>query len=146
MRRKIVPALNRDKLAKTDAAVVRSSMMRRRKTDVWARMGRYESEDLSKLEEKYHEASRIYFFFFSSRRRHTRLQGDWSSDVCSSDLCREPQGALRLLHRGTLRGRHRPAGLGSEVDARRACAVEGSLRLPARRRSISDRRDRKSVV
>src|SRR5256885_6993466 len=29
--------------------------------------------------------SRI-FFFFSSRRRHTRLQGDWSSDVCSSDL------------------------------------------------------------
>src|SRR5256885_5433191 len=23
--------------------------------------------------------------FFSSRRRHTRLQGDWSSDVCSSD-------------------------------------------------------------
>src|ERR1022692_4544341 len=28
----------------------------------------------------------FYFFFFSSRRRHTRLQGDWSSDVCSSDL------------------------------------------------------------
>src|SRR3989454_1525544 len=28
----------------------------------------------------------IFFFFFSSRRRHTRLQGDWSSDVCSSDL------------------------------------------------------------
>src|ERR1039457_1334499 len=27
--------------------------------------------------------------FFSSRRRHTRLQGDWSSDVCSSDLYRE---------------------------------------------------------
>src|SRR5688500_19980045 len=28
----------------------------------------------------------VYYFFFSSRRRHTRLQGDWSSDVCSSDL------------------------------------------------------------
>src|ERR1022692_3480265 len=28
----------------------------------------------------------VQFFFFSSRRRHTRLQGDWSSDVCSSDL------------------------------------------------------------
>src|SRR5438477_7507102 len=27
-----------------------------------------------------------YFFFFSSRRRHTRLTCDWSSDVCSSDL------------------------------------------------------------
>src|SRR5256885_12990880 len=28
--------------------------------------------------------------FFSSRRRHTRLQGDWSSDVCSSDLYTKP--------------------------------------------------------
>src|SRR5574342_749564 len=28
------------------------------------------------------------FFFFSSRRRHTRSGGDWSSDVCSSDLVR----------------------------------------------------------
>src|SRR6266487_226969 len=27
-------------------------------------------------------------FFFSSRRRHTRWTGDWSSDVCSSDLPR----------------------------------------------------------
>src|SRR5215213_10501784 len=27
-------------------------------------------------------------FFFSSRRRHTRLVSDWSSDVCSSDLSR----------------------------------------------------------
>src|SRR5205085_4647014 len=25
-------------------------------------------------------------FFFSSRRRHTRFDCDWSSDVCSSDL------------------------------------------------------------
>src|SRR5205807_5371299 len=25
-----------------------------------------------------------------SRRRHTRLQGDWSSDVCSSDLYHLP--------------------------------------------------------
>src|SRR5688500_12642488 len=27
-----------------------------------------------------------FCFFFSSSRRHTSLQGDWSSDVCSSDL------------------------------------------------------------
>src|SRR5256885_15567593 len=33
------------------------------------------------------------FFFFSSRRRHTRLQGDWSSDVCSSDLFFEVKNA-----------------------------------------------------
>src|SRR5256885_4935338 len=40
-------------------------------------------------------------FFFSSRRRHTRLQGDWSSDVCSSDL----------------RTRHRDAHLPSRAAA-----------------------------
>src|SRR5215213_7306963 len=28
----------------------------------------------------------LLVFFFSSRRRHTRLVSDWSSDVCSSDL------------------------------------------------------------
>src|SRR5690348_17373049 len=28
----------------------------------------------------------LTFFFFSSRIRHTRWTGDWSSDVCSSDL------------------------------------------------------------
>src|SRR2546430_4093943 len=28
----------------------------------------------------------LFFFFFSSRRRHTRFDCDWSSDVCSSDL------------------------------------------------------------
>src|SRR5437879_13787048 len=34
-------------------------------------------------------------FFFSSRRRHTRYIGDWSSDVCSSDLmCDACEGAL----------------------------------------------------
>src|SRR5688500_19559883 len=34
-------------------------------------------------------------FFFSGRRRHTRLQGDWSSDVCSSDLPRHAGGVGR---------------------------------------------------
>src|SRR5437762_9271063 len=32
------------------------------------------------------------FFFFSSRRRHTRYIGDWSSDVCSSDLSLDDEG------------------------------------------------------
>src|SRR2546429_1991532 len=32
----------------------------------------------------------LCFFFFSSRRRHTRCSRDWSSDVCSSDLCKHP--------------------------------------------------------
>src|SRR5256885_5896000 len=41
----------------------------------------------------------VIFFFFSSRRRHTRLQGDWSSDVCSSDLVEwsaEPSRSSKL--------------------------------------------------
>src|SRR3989454_2129575 len=38
-----------------------------------------------------------FFFFFSSRRRHTRLQGDWSSDVCSSDLSNMQRQSVPLL-------------------------------------------------
>src|SRR5438046_6882057 len=34
-----------------------------------------------------------FVFFFSSRRRHTRLVSDWSSDVCSSDLTPSPHWA-----------------------------------------------------
>src|SRR5256885_11982062 len=41
--------------------------------------------------------AQIDIFFFSSRRRHTRLQGDWSSDVCSSDLTREDPKDVVLL-------------------------------------------------
>src|SRR5438876_7875173 len=35
--------------------------------------------------------------FFSSRRRHTRWTGDWSSDVCSSDLRRRHGAAICAL-------------------------------------------------
>src|SRR5205085_7846501 len=39
----------------------------------------------------------IFFFFFSSRRRHTRFDCGWSSDVCSSDLSSpSPRSACRL--------------------------------------------------
>src|SRR5437762_13486880 len=38
----------------------------------------------------------VFSFFFSSRRRHTRYIGDWSSDVCSSDL-RPQTGFVRQL-------------------------------------------------
>src|SRR6266567_3409987 len=37
-------------------------------------------------------------FFFSSRRRHTRFDCDWSSDVCSSDLL---SGAARPVADGS---------------------------------------------
>src|SRR5437867_5391738 len=42
----------------------------------------------------------MVLFFFSSRRRHTRSYGDWSSDVCSSDLCiDEPEVRLAVHDR-----------------------------------------------
>src|ERR1022692_526424 len=44
-------------------------------------------------------------FFFSSRRRHTRLQGDWSSDVCSSDLGLPIMDTFLAIGRRAFRGR-----------------------------------------
>src|SRR3989454_1595728 len=41
----------------------------------------------------------LCFFFFSSRRRHTRLQGDWSSDVCSSDLAQQQATLVSMVER-----------------------------------------------
>src|SRR5256885_3836709 len=71
------------------------------------------------------------FFFFSSRRRHTRLQGDWSSDVCSSDLyflaiaslllCSLPAHASLVLY-GT-----RVIFSGDETEATLKISNEGKL-------------------
>src|SRR2546430_12493565 len=49
----------------------------------------------------------IMVFFFSSRRRHTRFDCDWSSDVCSSDLRAEGSRGAR---RGPGDDRHRTGG------------------------------------
>src|SRR5262249_60055405 len=70
----------------------------------------------------------------SSRRRHTRLVSDWSSDVCSSDLCRpgparapatKPPGSRERetrrkrseWHVPPLASRDRPPAPGTEVEA-----------------------------
>src|SRR6266446_3325023 len=55
-----------------------------------------------------------FFFFFSSRRRHTRLQGDWSSDVCSSDL----EHAFARGGRRLPRQRAAPGGPGRDPRVR----------------------------
>src|SRR5690625_5599847 len=46
----------------------------------------------------------VEFIFFSSRRQHTRWPGDWSSDVCSSDLDRKRgiYSVLPAVFRGQL--------------------------------------------
>src|SRR2546430_17570803 len=45
----------------------------------------------------------FFFFFFPSRRRHTRFDCDWSSDVCSSDLV-ESDEAEPSASAGTTKG------------------------------------------
>src|SRR5437016_13607258 len=63
----------------------------------------------------------IIFFFFSSRRRHTRLVSDWSSDVCSSDL---------FLNQLT------PADVSYNVAG--AVEIEGQLDADALERSLQE--------
>src|SRR5690348_13597580 len=62
------------------------------------------------------------FFFFSSRRRHTRWTGDWSSDVCSSDLALILANVLAIfLNVGRLRRRAGTAtGLGPRAGGEQA--------------------------
>src|SRR2546426_5395555 len=57
--------------------------------------------------------------FFSSRRRHTRLQGDWSSDVCSSDLRGRSQLATARVKAPALGQWHtvRVVALGDHIQA-----------------------------
>src|SRR6267142_5054243 len=68
-----------------------------------------------------------YFFFFSSRRRHTRLTCDWSSDVCSSDL--EGPGMVHVVVKPAAflppkRGRHHEIGHETDIPQLDQVAVE----------------------
>src|SRR3989344_296460 len=55
---------------------------------------------------------------FSSRRRHTRLTCDWSSDVCSSDLRR---AGTRVAPRRTHSSRNRRSRTRNYSTCRRRC-------------------------
>src|SRR6266705_573020 len=81
------------------------------------------------------------FFFFSCRRRHTSSYGDWSSDVCSSDLrvrtcpgpllslARRPRSSLARsegygARRALFRGVADPTVLGARAPLSREAAHE----------------------
>src|SRR3989454_2888721 len=96
----------------------------------------------------------LCFFFFSSRRRHTRLQGDWSSDVCSSDLPRgaayftgDPVRTALIPAEGTPLPDGDPTGCGDVLGATVAASLiagaglEAALRLGTRMaaRNVSHR-------
>src|SRR5437763_11717838 len=71
-----------------------------------------------------------YFFFFSSRRRHTRYIGDWSSDVCSSDLAalRRRESHRRLgLKLWWLFHANRDDGPAETFPCRGGCGWRGGL-------------------
>src|SRR5256885_579957 len=82
-----------------------------------------------------------FVFFFSSRRRHTRLQGDWSSDVCSSDLSlpteshrgQEP-GLERMCE--TIRAAVRAANLGMEQISAIGVATPGLMDIRSEERRV----------
>src|SRR2546421_8254598 len=63
-------------------------------SDVWRRM--QGSDVYVACMRPDHFFAHVCCFFFSSRRRHTRSDRDWSSDVCSSDL----KTTLRYLNLG----------------------------------------------
>src|SRR5437762_13991129 len=62
-------------------------------------------------------------FFFSSRRRHTRYIGDWSSDVCSSDL--KPAGDAGLSDKLNPGDEAPPGTEGTGEDLCPDCAGSG---------------------
>src|SRR5216683_6543919 len=106
----------------------------------------------------------MFFFFFSSRRRHTRSDRDWSSDVCSSDLqCLEGRLELLAARREVKQGRrhwrrrfltadeaclfHPAQPFGQEVGGNPGEAVP-KVRVPARAedQELADDQERPTVA
>src|SRR2546430_6008591 len=87
---------------------------------------------------------RDFLFFFSSRRRHTRFDCDWSSDVCSSDLIRDFHVPVTVGLRPGYFYRLKVSGLPQhpEREFYPTLEVRGTLQLQAQLRA----EDRKSVV
>src|SRR5256885_3906691 len=107
--------------------------------------GRYfVSEDQQRL----HSRKRFSSICFSSRRRHTRLQGDWSSDVCSSDLevfrARAASSESSSLIRGSSRSE---SGRATPPAERESWMSQNPYPQPGGRESPRHvGQDRKSVV
>src|SRR2546430_11077724 len=84
---------------------------------------------------------------FSSRRRHTRFDCDWSSDVCSSDLALVlGAGTIGLCAAAALRARHPAAEVlvsAAWPHVRERVAELGATPIGTGTRAVTDR---KSVV
>src|SRR2546430_3673016 len=97
------------------------------------------------VDERYGLGGRGIGIFFSSRRRHTRFDCDWSSDVCSSDLAvsgpSEEDGTLAAVSPQELYGLLRQVHI--PLAARQFGGGYKALVAP---REFPLRQDRKSVV
>src|SRR5438876_10800388 len=95
---------------------------------------------------------RLFLFFFSSRRRHTRWTGDWSSDVCSSDLlfdAVEPQKHLRIAigdeAQNVAAGRMRTLDVCHDADGRRSEERRVGKECRSRWSPYDDKKDRYGI-
>src|SRR5690242_21312327 len=77
-------------------------------------------------------------FFFSSRRRHTRLTCDWSSDVCSSDLAQLfPQGIeTSWIKPGRAVWKYLDGGDSSIGGTKEFCRLAGELGFRSEERRV----------
>src|SRR5256886_7235427 len=84
------------------------------------------------------------YFFFSSRRRHTRFDCDWSSDVCSSDLRSSRVSLLSPAEKSAIH----PASSGSlqrESHCHCDCRLGEWPQLPRRKRLQECRSEERRV-
>src|SRR5256886_4770518 len=77
----------------------------------------------------------IFVFFFSSRRRHTRFDCDWSSDVCSSDLF--SRSCARPLVAGEHEGHPRRLMAERRISRSVECGDDGTRVATAKRGDLS---------
>src|SRR5438093_9204687 len=70
-----------------------------------------------------------FLFFFSSRRRHTRLVSDWSSDVCSSDLIDFSSTATPPARPDAFGPPQQDEGP-SDFDIRHKVSISGNWKIP----------------
>src|SRR5206468_5331921 len=71
-------------------------------------------------------------FFFSSRRRHTRSDRDWSSDVCSSDLIHRNAQTNEVGHSAVFAADAQPHPR-AKAESRQQDGYGGKLRSEERR-------------
>src|SRR2546430_12574112 len=87
-------------------------------------------------------------FLFSSRRRHTRFDCDWSSDVCSSDLHFDDR-MQRMQRQGRVSFYMKSTGEEAVSVGQGMALLPGDMLFPSYRNQalyIVRGRDRKSVV